>query len=78
MSQSPAVLVWHAQAEAYRDALRRRLPGTAIEVVAAADHDSGEAGAVEVAHRCEALLAWKVPAGALSQFDLRDELDSVA
>jgi len=65
MKRLPGILVWHADGDAYADALAERLPGTPIDVVTAADHDSGEAATGAAGTDAEALLAWKVPAGAL-------------
>jgi len=44
-SKSPPILVWHPQAEAYREALARRLPGALVEALVPG---SGEAEALVV------------------------------
>jgi len=67
MKRPPRIIVWHAQGDAYADALRRRLPETCIEVIAAADHDSGAAAVpADAGADADVLLAWKVPDGALA------------
>ena len=67
MNDQPRILVWHAQANAYREALRRRLPDAPIDAISAAQHETGvapETGATMDA--AEVLLAWKVPPEALA------------
>ncbi len=81
MNEKPRILVWHVQGDAYRDALRERLPGAPVEAINAARHETGEAALsgpvseaaaaddvsarADVMSSAEVLLAWKVPAGAL-------------
>ena len=45
MNEKPRILVWHVQGDAYRDALRDRLPGAPITAINAARHETGEAAA---------------------------------
>ncbi len=71
MKRSPRIAVWHSQGNAYADAIRVRLPAAAVEVINAADHDTGtadEAEAIDGAaiEAADVLLAWKVPEGVLA------------
>ena len=79
MDSKPPIVVWQAQAEAYREALEARLPdvsiepiqpgGTHAELLEAAA--AGGPGAQQEAARfvdAEVVLAWKLPAGLLRAF----------
>jgi len=63
MNRKPQVIVWHAQAEAYRDALLERLPGARVDAIT-----SDREGATERAPSLDpaaVLWTWKVPEGIL-------------
>ncbi len=70
MKRSPLIIVWHAQAAAYADALRELLPGVRVRGIAASGPDAQAApdppaDLAAALGDTEALLAWKLPPAAL-------------